>query len=123
MTEDSFTINTYRTDTDEKIDDTFKIVKTDKPSRVIINKLSADGKKAVVKYKKAEDSVTGYQIVYADNSSFNSSKKITTQDTSAVIKKLTQGKTYYVKVCAYKKVEGKTIYGAYSTVKKIKISK
>lgn len=123
MTEDSFTINTYRTDTDEKIDDTFKIVKTDKPSRVIINKLSADGKKAVVKYKKAEDSVTGYQIVYADNSSFTSSKKITTQDTSAVIKKLTQGKTYYVKVCAYKKVEGKTIYGAYSTVKKIKISK
>lgn len=123
MTEDSFTINTYRTDTDEKIDDTFKIVKADKPSKVIINKLSADGKKAVVKYKKAEDSVTGYQIVYSDNSSFNSSKKITTQNTSAVIKNLTQGKTYYVKVCAYKKVEGKTIYGAYSAVKKIKISK
>ena len=39
-------------------------------------------------------------------------------------KKLKKGKTYYVRVRAYKKDStGRKVYGKYSTVKKIKITK
>ncbi len=37
------------------------------------------------------------------------------------IKKLTSKKTYYVKVRAYKKVSGKTYYGAYCKAKTVKV--
>jgi len=36
---------------------------------------------------------------------------------------LKKGKTYYVKVRAYRKMNGKTYYGSYSSVKKVKIKK
>lgn len=36
-------------------------------------------------------------------------------------KKLKKGKTYYYKVRAYKKVNGKTITGAYSAIRKVKV--
>ena len=41
--------------------------------------------------------------------------------TSATIKKLKSKKTYSVKIRAYKKIDGKKIYGDYSKVKKIKV--
>ena len=34
---------------------------------------------------------------------------------------LTKGRTYYFKVAAYETVGGKTIYGAYSSVKYVKV--
>ena len=38
------------------------------------------------------------------------------------VKSLSRGKTYYVKVRAYKTdVKGNKIYGSYSTVKKVKV--
>lgn len=40
-----------------------------------------------------------------------------------VIGNLTKGKTYYVRVRAYKKVSGKTYYSAWSAAKKRAISK
>lgn len=43
--------------------------------------------------------------------------------TSYTIKKLTKGKTYYVKVRSYKTVNGKKYYSNYSTVKTVKIKK
>ena len=39
------------------------------------------------------------------------------------ITKLKKGKTYYVRVRAYKKLSGKKIYGKWSKIKKIKIRK
>ncbi|MDD7402774.1 MAG: fibronectin type III domain-containing protein [Butyribacter sp.] len=215
MTEDSFTINTYRTDTDEKIDDTFTIKKgaeesstpvenpenkpaakediskatvsgvkdvvytgkeikqnivvkdasakvlkegTDysvaykdnkkagvatitvtglgnytgtktvsfsiKPPKTTLKKVTAAGsKKAKVQFAKSKASVSGYQIVYSTSSKFKAAKKVTTKKTSYTLKKLKKGKKYYVKVRAYKTVDGKKIYGAYSAVKKIKIKK
>ena len=36
-------------------------------------------------------------------------------------KKLKKGKAYYIKVRAYKVIDGKKVYGTYSKVKKIKM--
>lgn len=67
---------------------------------------------------------TGYQIKRATNSKFTSgvkTYKITSSKT--LCKKMTglkKGKTYYVKVRAYKTYGGKTVYGPWSGYKKIK---
>lgn len=67
---------------------------------------------------------TGYQIVYATNKNFKNKKTVNVTKTSKTINKLAKGKTYYVKVRAYKKDSaGKKVYGKYSSVKQIKISK
>ena len=51
-------------------------------------------------------------------------KKSTTTKTSVRFKKLKKGKTYYVKVRAYKKDSANSkVYGSYSAVKKVKIKK
>ena len=43
------------------------------------------------------------------------------ETTKKVFKKLSSKKTYYVKVRSYKKVSGKTYYGAYCKTKSVKI--
>ena len=69
----------------------------------------------------------GYQIVTASNSSFMKSvKKMTVSAGTAktqtkTISGLTKGKTYYVKVRAYKTVNGRKVYGLYSSVKKVTV--
>lgn len=51
-------------------------------------------------------------------------KKVTVTGTSKTLSKLSKGKTYYVKVRAYKKDStGAKVYGSFSSVKKVKISK
>lgn len=68
---------------------------------------------------------SGYQVTVAANSGFTKNvKKVYVTGRSTVSKKVTglkAGKTYYVKVRAYKTVNGKKIYGLYSTVKKVKL--
>ena len=74
-----------------------------------------------VSFKK-DSSVSGYEIVYATNSKFTKGKKTTkVTATSKTFKKLTSKKTYYVKVRAYKKVSGKTYYGAYCKAGTVKV--
>ncbi len=63
----------------------------------------------------------GYQILVASNSKFTAGKKtVKAKGSAATVKGLKSGKTYYVKVRAYKKDGQKTLYGKYSPVKKIK---
>lgn len=51
-------------------------------------------------------------------------KKVTVTGTSKTLSKLSKGKNYYVKVRAYKKDStGAKVYGSFSSVKKVKISK
>lgn len=83
------------------------------------------GKKSIkVKWKKAK-SAAGYQIQYATDSKFKKNKKTVSvkggKTTSATIKKLKTGKTYYVRVRAYQKVNGKKVYSEYTKTIKIKI--
>lgn len=83
------------------------------------------GKKSFkISWKKTANA-SGYEIVYATDKKFKKNKKVCTvnkgKTTSATIKKLKSGKTYYVKIRAYQKVNGKKVYSGYTKTVKIKI--
>ena len=62
-----------------------------------------------------------YQVYYATKKD-GSYKKLGTASGTSFKKKVTKGKTYYVKVRAVKKnSKGKTVYGTYSDVKSVKV--
>ena len=66
----------------------------------------------------------GYQIVYDTNSKFTTKQWVGRVGTSKTITGLKKGKTYYVKVRAFKTDSaGRRIYGPYSSVKTVKITK
>ena len=103
-----------------------KVTITISPKSVKLSTVKSVKTKAIKVTWKKDTSVTGYEILYAQKSNFKGAKKVTVtknKTVSATIKKLTKDKTYYVKVRAYKTVKGKKIYGAYSTVKKVKVTK
>lgn len=96
-----------------------------KVSRATLKSVKNTSKaKATVSYKKVSKA-TGYQIEIAMSSNFRSHKvTYTTTKTSKVIGNLIQGKTYYVRIRAYKTDStGKKVYGRYSSKKKVTISK
>ena len=73
---------------------------------------------------KATSGVKGYQIQYATNSKFTGSQTKTTTSRSYVVSSLTKGKRYYVRVRGYKvDSTGNRVYGSWSTVRNIMISK
>ena len=74
---------------------------------------------AIATWKKLED-VDGYVLVYSKKKNFSKTTKLTTSKNTLNIKKLKKGTKYYVKVRAYKKVNGQKVYGAYSSVKTLK---
>jgi len=78
----------------------------------------------VLNCKKLAD-VKGYEISYSTVKNFK--KDVVTKDTKKntyTIKKLKKGTTYYVKIRAYQlDSTGKKVYGKYSAVKKVKITK
>ena len=64
---------------------------------------AVSGRKAKVTVQKVEGAA-GYQIVYSTDKQFKKNvKKVTISGTSKTLGKLAKGKTYYVKVRAYKK--------------------
>ncbi|MCD7837576.1 MAG: fibronectin type III domain-containing protein, partial [Clostridiales bacterium] len=86
---------------------------------------NSSSKKMTVKWDK-NSKATGYQIQYSTSSSFSSYKTVTVTSASTVsktISSLTKGKTYYVRVRAYKTVSGTKYYSAWSATKNVKISK
>lgn len=92
------------------------------PRSTSIKSIKAGKKKATVKWRKAKDSVTGYQIAYK-KSSAKKYKVVTVKGKSKsakTIKKLTKNKKYSIKVRTYYKKDGKTYYSSYSKVKKSK---
>lgn len=69
---------------------------------------------------------TGYQIQYADNSKFTGKKTLTVKDASTLqktISGLKKGKTCYVRMRAYKRVNATNLFTDWSAVKKLTISK
>lgn len=90
-----------------------------------VKKVTAlSGKKAKVTLQKVSGA-DGYEIAYSTDKKFKKNvKKGTVTGTSKTLSKLTKGKTYYVKVRAYRKDStGAKVYGSFSSVKKVKISK
>ncbi len=68
---------------------------------------------------------TGYQIQYSSNKKFKgkSVKKVTTKNLTKSIKGLKGRKKYYVRVRAYKKVDGKTVFSPWSDIKSVTTKK
>jgi len=98
-----------------------KITAATAPAQVTNLKFTSTAKKTgVVSYSKVSG-VSGYQIYYSTSKNGTYKKLATTSNTKYTNKKFSSGKTYYVKVRAYTKVDGKTVYGAYSTIKSVKI--
>lgn len=62
---------------------------------------------------------TGYELIYSRDKKFTKYEKIEAKTNIAEIAKLQKGNTYYVKVKAYKKVNGLKVYGEYSARKAI----
>lgn len=93
------------------------------PSKVEIKKTTSGNKQITLTWKpvsKAE----GYVAEYSTSKDFSSETKQLNLGKSAkktTIKKLKKGKKYYVRVKAYKTVNGKKIYGSWSAVKSVKI--
>ena len=93
------------------------------PAKVKNVKLTAKkGGKAAVKFTKAAG-VKGYQVTYSASSSFKSAKNKNITKNSVTLGGLKRNKAYYVKVRAYTIVNGKKVYGSYSTKVKVKIKK
>ena len=81
----------------------------------------APGKKLVtVKVSKKITNANGYQYQASLKKNMKSAKKATSTKTSAKIKKLKAKKIYYVRARAYKTINGKKVYGAWSKVVKLK---
>ena len=110
----------------------------DVPAKTTLSKTAKSGSgKLKVTWKKAAintdyvtkrsgktAAVSGYQIVCATDEKFSKNVVKTTVSGKRLSKTVTglkKGKTYYVKVRAYKTVNGKKIYGQYSSVKTQKV--
>lgn len=85
---------------------------------------NSKSKQILLTYKKVSGA-KGYEISYSTDKKFKKAvTKKTTKKTSYTIKKLKKGSVYYVRVRAYKTDSaGKKVYGKYSSVKKVKITK
>jgi uncharacterized repeat protein (TIGR02543 family) len=95
-------------------------------AKVVIKKAAnTKGKKLVTTWKKVSGA-KGYQISYSTKRKFTKAATVTKtiSKRSYTAKKLKKGKTYYVRVRAYKiDSAGKKVYGKWSGVKKVKIKK
>ena len=85
---------------------------------------NSKSKQILLKYKKVSGA-KGYEISYSTDKKF---KKVVTKKntakTSYTIRKLKKGKIYYVRIRAYRMDStGKKVYGKYSSMKKVKVSK
>ncbi len=81
-------------------------------------------KKSVSVVWKKTEGADGYVICYATKSCFEKAKTIRVKGnakTAKAIRKLKSKQTYYVKVKAYRNVNGATIYSKYSAKKKVKV--
>ena len=96
-----------------------------KPLKVTLSKLTTKAKSITVNWKKA--SCSGYEIQYATNKSMKKAKtvKVSAKKLNKKLTKLKKGKTYYIRVRAYKTYtpaggKAKTYYGAWSSKKSVK---
>lgn len=92
------------------------------PGKVVFSKLSTNVRMDLKIYWK-KGSCSGYQIYVSRDSKFKKVYKYnitSSSKTSKVVSASKHGEYYYVKLRAYKEVDGKRVYGDWSNTKKIK---
>ncbi|MBR1693652.1 MAG: fibronectin type III domain-containing protein, partial [Lachnospiraceae bacterium] len=101
------------------------IKKVTAPAKSKISSVKNSKKKTIVAKWKKVKGAKGYEVQYALNKKFTKSKKSkTTGKLTLTVKKLKKGKTYYVRVRAYKTDgNGNKVYGKWSAIKKVKVKK
>lgn len=122
-----FRVRAYKTVNGKKYYSSWRYRTTPtKPKQVTLTKLTAyrSGHKIKVDWKKVDGYATGYQIYWSRDSSFSRIVSKTTvsgqSKTSYIGKDLTRGRRYYIKIRAYRTVDGTRYYGSWSNVKSIK---
>lgn len=93
----------------------------ERPSITTLNNVL--GMKMVIRWSEVSN-VTGYQIEYAANSSFNNAFSININDkknTTKLITNLVKNSNYYVRVRAFKTVKSLMYFSSWSVVKSVKI--
>ena len=90
------------------------------PAKMKTPSVKAGKKKITVKWKKLGGGSQSYQI-YVLKKGTKKAKYYTSTGSSKTISKLTKKKYYTVKIRAFKKISGKTYYGAWSKTKKVKV--
>ena len=85
-------------------------------------KVNRKSKKAVITVKKISG-IKGYRALISTNKNFKSknTKSILSKGNKITFSKLKAKKNYYIKVCGYKTINGKKIYGRFSAVKRLKV--
>ncbi|MCD7838924.1 MAG: phage tail tip lysozyme [Clostridiales bacterium] len=99
---------------------TFKIV----PKKVSNLKVKSTSSKKITVTWTSLKTVRGYQIQYSTSSDFSNAKIVTivgTTNKKKVLSGLKSGKTYYVRIRSYCKVNGTNYYSFYSSKVKIKV--
>lgn len=92
------------------------------PGRASIKKATNVKKRKIsITLKKISDA-KGYQIRWCDSKKFQGYEQKNITKVKYTLKGLDKG-TYFIKVRAYKKNGSKTLYGAWSKVKKVKVKK
>lgn len=97
---------------------------TTKVQAVSISKLTSKEKGFKVSWKKTSG-ITGYQVQYSTSSKFKNAKTVTVtknSTTSKTVSKLKEKKKYYVRLRAYKTVNGKKYYSSWCDKKSVTTS-
>ena len=124
----SATIYNYKVKAYNKVDgkkvylkESEKLKATTTPLTPNVTVKSSSKKTARLTWKNCSTRATGYKVYMA--TSKNGTYKLVKTTTAKSFTKyyLRSGKTYYFKVRAYRTVDGKNIYGNYSTIKSIRV--
>jgi hypothetical protein len=100
------------------LEKTFKII----PTAEKITGIHSPGTKQIRVAWSKNSQATGYQILYSSKSNFSTYGKVSvakTETAKTITKSIVSGRTYYVKVRAFKKVGGKPYFGKFSAVKTV----
>jgi len=118
-----YKVRAYKTIDGKRVYGGYSAIATVKPKPLQVTDVKAAKAKsgqARISWSK-QANVSGYQVVRATSQNGTYKSVGTTSKLTFTNKNLTAGKTYYYKVRAYKTVNGKKVYGAYSDIKSVKV--